>query len=185
MVTPNVTQVPRLKNDVTPDKYRGSDSYKAMNDTRVEVQRYLRTLQNVYLRRIYYIMTDGMIVEMDLNNFFRNKKFITDPVAQLTLRIKDHEYILKLGWLIVDFIHEHETLRVQVWKENVKFLSFPFRVLLTLGEEHLKKKLFEVKLVEGFSFGQPFGETRIMTPYDIETEFLRVNTPKLTHQFFF
>ena len=184
-VIPKVTQIPKIKFDVTPDVFRKS-GFQAKSDREAlkrHVQQYIMSLHYIHLRRIFYITADGQIVEMDANNFFRNKKFL-DEVQMLTLRIKDRPYILRIGWLIVDFNYENEHLEVQLWKPAVPYLSFALRVLARLAEQ-LHKPVLKVLFVEKFDGETPIGEVKLLTGDEIEESYVHhVGVPLLTHQIF-
>ena len=177
-----VSEIPKFQNNVTPMEFRKSDLWKQMQQKQNDTQKYLQTVNYVTNQRTYYIMTDGTIVEMDDQAFFKNKQFIT-PINQLTIRNRTLNQILKLGWLYVYYNPGKSSLKILVWKQNLPFLSFPFHILLRLAEK-LNRNLFEVTQVTGFDFNSPLGETAVVNVNEIKNQFIPRETPILPHTVF-
>jgi len=175
------TDLPKFVQQITPKEFLESPNpFKEMENKLPKVKKYLQTVHDYSgFKRDYLIMPDGQIVEMDPNLFFRNKKFLSQ-IDMYTARMRNNEQLLKLGWIITNFDPDSDVLKVFVWKNNIRFLSFPFRVFLRLAEK-LRRKMIQVQSVEAYSMGSPIGETRIMSPFEIQSEYMKKNTPYIRH----
>jgi len=162
--------VPTLKSYNEPTIFlKNAFASKPLQEHRQYIQQYLQTIHDIHYRRVFYITNDGQIIEMDINNFIRNKAYVTDT-QRITVRIKDREYMLRLGWIIVDYKYENESMEVEIWHKNIRYLTFALLVLIRLGER-LDKTLFKIKLVDRFiGDDEPIGDTRVMSPSEIKQE---------------
>lgn len=104
----------------------------------------------------FYVSYDGVIFEFDKFRFIRNKKMLSRQ-QQNFFFFKDHRYMLKQGHIYFEYEPQKEYLFVQVWQENLPYMSYPILILKNFCDK-VNKYQTKIQWVRNFNFGLPIGE---------------------------